>query len=1000
MAPLSRVGVSNRSAPFALRIGRTTQVQNYCSRPVFALPQFASSGSHCSGKTKLNKSTGQRHFSSSWSGGSDKDDGCSKGGKPKENDSSECGGNSEHGAKRQEHDFRSTVAEGSESEAFDQTAPVPLTKGGGGLAGGGQVPLEPELIALPLQSRPLFPGQQQLLSITHPDALERLRQDRSNRVPHLAVFLRKGTASSGDHAADAASGQHAEDLSSLNALDVLHRVGTRARIVQAAPLPGVDGEIVGIQVLLRGLDLIRLEKVLSPGPPLVVQASRCLPAKADEQAEEYTTQVKAYINESMQTIREIMKINAHFRDHAALIHQGFQLESGSAQDIAHFACSLTTAEGPELMEVLESDDQLEKLRLALSLLKKELDMSQLQKKISLQIEEKVSATQREFFLREQMKSIKKELGEDKGDGSEELLEKFKQRLQGKTLPKEANEVIGAELEKLAGLSKQSQDYQITQNYLDWLTSLPWGIHSEDTLSLEKARDILDRDHYGLQDVKQRILEIIAVGALRGSVQGKIVCMVGPPGVGKTSIGKSIAAALGREFYRFSVGGLYDVAEIKGHRRTYVGAMPGKMTQCLKKTQTENPLVLIDEVDKIGRGHQGDPASALLELLDPSQNQSFMDHYLDVPVDASKVLFICTANQLDTIPGPLLDRMEVIRLSGYDLPEKVQIAEKYLIPNIMREVGLWPAKDEADSEPQVEGAYPTEKIPAVAIPDQRASIKTEAVEALIRWYCREAGVRNLQKHIEKLCRKLAMRVVEHGERGSSATCSEADLSVTEAKLAELVGKPVFTSDRMYDGDLPKGTVTGLAWTSMGGTVLYTEAVALPRVGGAASSAPSLSVTGQLGSVMKESSQIALLVARKKWAELKRSPFFEEHELHLHCPEGATPKDGPSAGVTMVTSLLSLGLDRPARSDLAMTGEISLNGRVLPVGGIKEKIIAARRAGCRAVALPLGNRRDFDELPEYLKSDLEVTFAAEYSDVFNVAFPGFHEGAPADLSPKHE
>jgi len=588
------------------------------------------------------------------------------------------------------------------------------------------------------------------------------------------------------------------------------------------------------------------------------------------------------------------------------------------------------------------------------------------------------------------------------------------------------------------------------------------------------------------------LELIAVGVLRGAVQGKILCFVGPPGVGKTSIGRSIAEALGREFYRFSVGGLYDVAEIKGHRRTYVGAMPGKIIQCLKKVQTDNPLVLIDEVDKIGRGHQGDPASALLELLDPSQNGSFLDHYLDVPVDCSRVLFVCTANVTDTIPGPLLDRMEVIRLSGYDLQEKLRIAEDYLVPNAMREVGLWPAVPEAVPEAPIadsakaatESGEATEAAPAadpmealnslrsqspleesaeakkafspeistpsVPLPTlaPAASLEASAVEALIRWYCREAGVRNLQKHVEKICRKLATKVVELRETSASADDGTADgctvkgdtvggetvksgaaeggvakadatvtpaakatadgeisaLRVTEENLSDYVGKQIFTSDRLYEGQLPIGTVTGLAWTAMGGSVLYMEAAALSRGADRAKATPTLNVTGQLGSVMKESSQIALVNARRQLMAIRLTEadeaekaaggvsggssagaIFDESDLYLHCPEGATPKDGPSAGVTMTTALLSLGLGRAVRADLAMTGEISLNGKVLAVGGIKEKTIAARRAGCRALIFPLANQRDFDELPEYLREGLEVHFAAEYSDVFSVAFP---------------
>lgn len=904
---------------------------------------------------------------------------------------------------------------------------------------------EPRMVGLPLSRRPLFPGQQQVVHVTHEAVVKEIEKMLMGNAPvFVAAFLHKGgEVARGD---DAEAPLQLEDMSKTDPLEVLYQLGTRARVVQAMQIPfavhGKNDMQQGMQMLLQGYDLIKLDKVLDKGPPLQVQVSKM---RFTNKSGEDT--VKAYINECMHTVREIMKINPHFREQASLAHFGPGLERGDPNAIVHFAISLTTASGADLMEVLEAEEAGEKLRLALTLLKKELDLSQLQQKISQQIEEKVSSQQREFLLREQMKMIKKELGEDKSDGTDKLIDKFRKRLEGKTVPKDAQEAINSELEKLANLAKESQEYQMTRNYLDWLTVLPWGHHSSDTLSLTKAKAILDRDHYGLNEVKERILEFIAVGRLRGSVQGKILCFVGPPGVGKTSIGRSIAEALGREFYRFSVGGLYDVAEIKGHRRTYVGAMPGKIIQCLKKVQTGNPLVLIDEVDKIGRGHQGDPASALLELLDPSQNGSFLDHYLDVPVDCSRILFVCTANVTDTIPGPLLDRMELIRLSGYDLQEKIKIAENYLVPHSMREVGLWPPepertpKSEATTaegseslsasspatppEPAVvgdvtsggssssrssasaEGESPAgdAKAAADAFADlPKASIDAGAIEALVRWYCREAGVRNLQKQIEKICRKLATKVVTEreakkadaaevpsdGEPAPAAADAQealAELVVTEDKLKDFVGKPVFTSDRLYEGELPPGTVTGLAWTAMGGSVLYIEATAIPQVSGSKST-PSLHVTGQLGNVMKESSQIALLVARRMVASQMpegRASFYDEHELHLHCPEGATPKDGPSAGVTMTTALLSLGLGRPVRNDLAMTGEISLNGKVLAVGGIKEKTIAARRAGCRALVYPQANRRDFEELPEYLREGLEVHFATEYRDVFRVAFP---------------
>lgn len=901
------------------------------------------------------------------------------------------------------------AAEGSEAGAEDGTSSALPVLASGALR---KDVFEPRLMVLPLPKRPLFPFQQQILHISHTGVVKEIRRmEKQGRPPFVGTFLHKSVAA--EAPAAEGEGQESEDgetprqqLESFTGVEdpasSLYHIGTRARILQVLPYATQtkDGIVLdGIQLLLQGVELISLDSVLSRGPPLVAHTS-----KVEFASDTDPNTTRAYINETMHTIREIMKISPQFREHAAMIHHGLErFEKGDPHAIAHFAASLTTATGPELMKVLETTKPAEKLREALELLKKELDVSQLQAKIASQIEEKVSAHQREFLLREQMKMIKKELGEDKNDGTDKLLEKFKQRLEGKNVPKDALDAIKEEMEKFSNLAKESFEYQMTRNYLDWLTILPWGHNTDDTLNLAKARRILDRDHYGMNEVKERIHELIAVGALKGSVQGKIVCLVGPPGVGKTSIGRSIAEALGREYYRFSVGGLYDVAEIKGHRRTYVGAMPGKVIQALKKVQSSNPLILIDEVDKIGRGHQGDPASALLELLDPSQNSGFLDHYLDVPVDCSRVLFVCTANVTDTIPGPLLDRMEVIRLSGYDSKEKVKIAEDFLVPNSMRDVGLWPpapplneAKEAGkgnDTESGGDAAMATTAIDQSLVP--KASIETEALESLIRWYCREAGVRNLQKHVEKICRKLATKLVEHKEARNPDNAVEAapevtdiELRVTKDHLKEYVGKPLFLSDRLYEGDMPAGTVTGLAWTSMGGSVLYIEAVALPRSGTSKGSTPSLSVTGQLGSVMKESSQIAMLNARRQAAVVfpdDRKSFFEEHDIHLHCPEGATPKDGPSAGITMTTALVSLALGRPARADLAMTGEVSLNGKVLPVGGIKEKTIAARRAGCKALVFPKANQRDFDELPEYLRDGLEIHFVTLYEDVFRIAFP---------------
>lgn len=489
--------------------------------------------------------------------------------------------------------------------------------------------------------------------------------------------------------------------------------------------------------------------------------------------------------------------------------------------------------------------------------------------------------------------------------------------------------------------------------MDWLTILPWGVQSTENLGIDRAKSILDEDHFGMDDIKKRILEFIAVSQIKGTTHGKILCFYGPPGVGKTSIARSIARALDRQYYRFSVGGMYDVAEIKGHRRTYVGAMPGKMIQCLKKTETENPLVLIDEIDKIGnRSYQGDPASALLELLDPEQNAAFLDHFLDVPVDLSKVLFICTANQLDTIPEPLRDRMELIEMSGYVAEEKISIARKYLIPKAIHETG---------------------------VDEKLVSIEDSALLALIKHYCRESGVRNLQKHIEKIIRKSIYKIVNK----ETENCV-----INEDNLSDFVGKQIFTHDRIYDLT-PPGVVMGLAWTAMGGSILYIETAKRKLIdvkddekkGGNG----SLYVTGHLGDVMKESSQIAFTVARNLLHRIDpNNTFLETSHVHLHVPEGATKKDGPSAGITIVTALTSLALNKPIRQDIAMTGEVSLTGKVLPVGGIKEKVIAAKRVGVTTIILPSENRKDCVELADYIKEGIQFHFVDNYSDVFDIVF----------------
>ncbi|KAG7164684.1 lon protease homolog, mitochondrial-like [Homarus americanus] len=655
-----------------------------------------------------------------------------------------------------------------------------------------------------------------------------------------------------------------------------------------------------------------------------------------------TEEVKALTQEIIKTIRDIIALNPLYRESVQQMIQHGQRVVDNPVYLADLGASLTSANPLELQQILEETQIPARLMLALSLLKKEYELSKLQASIAKEVEEKVRSQHRKYMLQEQLKVIKKELGIEKED-KDAIEEKFRARLKEKEVPKAVQDVIDEELTKLGFLDNHSSEFNVTRNYLDWLTMLPWGITSEENLDLKQARIILDEDHYGMEDVKKRILEFVAVAQLRGTTQGKILCFHGPPGVGKTSIARSIARALNREYFRFSVGGMTDVAEIKGHRRTYVGAMPGKLIQCLKKTKTENPVVLIDEVDKIGRGYQGDPSAALLELLDPEQNANFLDHYLDVNVDLSKVLFICTANVLHTIPEPLRDRMEMIDVSGYVAEEKMAIASTYLIPAAEKLSGL-------DKE--------------------RLSLDDSAVDTLIRHYCRESGVRNLQKHIERIMRRAAYNI-------ASGDCER--VGVTVDNLESFVGKPKFSHDRMYQ-ETPPGVVMGLAWTAMGGSTLYIETMAHAVEG---EKEGRLETTGHLGDVMKESTRIAYTFAKHFIA--KKNPdnrVIDKSNIHLHVPEGATPKDGPSAGITIVTALVSLAQNKSVRQDVAMTGEVSLTGKVLPVGGIKEKTIAAKRVGVKCIIIPAENKKDFSDLPKFISEGLEVHFADHYEDVFNI------------------
>jgi ATP-dependent Lon protease len=534
------------------------------------------------------------------------------------------------------------------------------------------------------------------------------------------------------------------------------------------------------------------------------------------------------------------------------------------------------------------------------------------------------------------------LGLEKDDKVAEL-EKFEERLKNLVLSEEVAKVIEEEMEKLKMLPNTSPEYHVTRSYLNALTELPWGIFSEDRLDITAVRKILDEDHYGLQDVKKLILEFIATIIKRGKVTGSILCLVGPPGVGKTSIGRSIARSLNREFYRFSLGGMRDEAEIKGHRRTYIGAMPGKIMQSLKRTATSNPVIMLDEIDKVGKSFMGDPASALLEVLDPEQNKDFLDHYLDVRFDLSNILFITTANQLDTIPRPLLDRMEIIKLPGYIMEEKVEIAKRFLIPRQRKRHGL--------------------KVREVKISDT-------ALKRIADNYAREAGVRNLENQIKKVMRQVTLQQAE----GNSKS-----VSVTRKNLEDYLGKPIFTTEDLYQKKQIPGVTLGLAWTSLGGTTLYVEA------SGIKSGGSGFKQTGQLGKVMKESTEIAYFYIRSLLKNKKLSEdYFADHFIHLHVPEGATPKDGPSAGITIALALYSLATGKPITKKLAMTGELTLTGKVLPIGGVREKTIAARRVGVFELIFPKENKKDFDDLPDYIKEGITVHYADFFPDVLEYAY----------------
>ncbi|SFC00071.1 ATP-dependent Lon protease [Marinospirillum celere] len=766
--------------------------------------------------------------------------------------------------------------------------------------------LPERIYLLPIHNRPFFPAQIQPLVI--PRKRWESTLERVSETPHhvLGVIYVGETSP--------------EKLE----LDQLPQIGTAVRVHRA------DMEENRIQFIAQGLKRFKIERWISRKPPYLVEVS--YPKEQKDTSDE----ARAYALSLINGIKELLPLNPLYGEE--LKHYLNRFSPNEPGPLADFAAAITSAKGRELQKVLETLPLLPRMQKVLPLLRKEVEVARLQGEISEEVNQKIQDRQREFFLREQLKVIQRELGISKDDKTAEV-DEFRERLEGKQLPEPVQKRIDEEMQKFSVLESGSPEYAVTRNYLDWITCLPWGIRSDDNLDLGHARQVLDRDHDGLEDVKDRIVEFLAEGHFKGDVGGSIVLLVGPPGVGKTSIGRSIAEALERKFYRFSVGGMRDEAEIKGHRRTYIGALPGKLIQALKEAETENPVILLDEIDKLGASFQGDPASALLEVLDPEQNVNFLDHYLDVRVDLSKVLFLCTANQLDTIPGPLLDRMEIIRLSGYITEEKLAIAKHHLWPRLLKRAGL---------------------------KKKQLNITDAALKQIIEGYAREAGVRKLEKQLHRILRKAAVELLEDPDK--------KEVRVGVKNLEDYLGAPVFRSEQLMKG---VGVVTGLAWTSMGGATLSIEANqvhALTR---------GFKLTGKLGDVMKESAEIAYSYVMGHLKSFGANPkFYNEAFIHLHVPEGATPKDGPSAGVTMATALLSLALKRKPEK-VAMTGELSLTGQVLPVGGIREKVIAARRSGVSTLILPEANRRDYDELPDYLQAGLEVHFARQFKEVAKVA-----------------
>ncbi|MCR5765474.1 MAG: endopeptidase La [Treponema sp.] len=766
-----------------------------------------------------------------------------------------------------------------------------------------------KLMLIPLQGRPIFPGIFSPLMINSEEDIKAVEKAYESDG-FIGIVMLKNDA------------EHPQ-------VSDLCKVGTVVRIIRKVVLP--DG---GLNVFISTIKRFRIRRALHSSEPMAAAVEYLEEEEAD------TFEVKALTRALISEMKEVSENNPLFSEEMRLN----MVNIDNPGKIADFIASILNIDKNEQQKILETVNVRQRMEQVLVFIKKEQELLRVQKKIQHEINERVEKNQREYFLREELKSIQDELGENaNGDATD--YQKFKKKLEEFNFTGEIKETVESELEKFNLMDPNSAEYIGTRNYLELICQLPWKESQEEAYNLNEAKKILEDDHFGLDDVKKRILEYLAVRKMKKDNKGSILLLVGPPGVGKTSVGKSIANAMNKPFYRFSVGGMRDEAEIKGHRRTYIGAMPGKIIQGLKITKSNSPVFMIDEIDKMGASYNGDPASALLEVLDSEQNVSFRDNYLDLPFDISNVFFILTANTLDSIPAPLMDRAEIIQLSGYIDQEKLEIAKKYLIPKNLAKNGL--------KKNQVRYT--------------KAALLTIAEE-----YAREAGVRNYEKCLDKIHRKIVTKMITEEEQ------AQTKYLIDSKDLFEYLGKPVFDESEIKVAKQP-GTAIGLAWTSMGGDTLLIEAASFAGKGG-------LVLTGQMGDVMKESSQIAFNWARKYVLDkkIKKPDWFEKNIVHLHIPEGATPKDGPSAGITMATTFVSLFTNKTIKPHLAMTGELSLTGQVLPIGGLREKTVAAKRNKIKTIIIPKANLRDFEEIPENVKAGITFIPVSDITQVLEAAF----------------